>query len=148
MQNKELIVIVGPTGIGKTALSIYLAKQLNCEIISADSRQFYQEMSIGTAKPSKEEQKKVIHHFIDCMDIHEEYSAGKFELDTLSLLKELYKKMDQVIMVGGSGMYIDAVCKGIDAIPSARSASIKWCFRFVSIEYDSPSIDTTSFLAC
>ena len=121
MKDKKLIVIVGPTGIGKTDLSIYLAQQLNCEIISADSRQFYNQMSIGTAKPNKEEQKNINHHMLDCMDIHNEYSAGKFESDTLRLLNELYEKSDLVIMVGGSGMYIDAVCNGIDDIPSDKS---------------------------
>ena len=125
MKQKKLIVIVGPTGIGKTTLSIFLAQELNCEIISADSRQFYNQMSIGTAQPSKEELNKAIHHFINCMDIHDEYSAGKFELDTLSILKELYKKMDHVIMVGGSGMYIDAVCEGIDSIPSDKKTREK-----------------------
>ena len=87
---KKLIVIVGPTGIGKTDLSIYLAQQLNCDIISADSRQFYRQMSIGTAKPSKEELNKVKHHLIDCMDIDQEYSAGKFESDALIILNELF----------------------------------------------------------
>ncbi len=118
MQEKKLIVIVGPTGIGKTSLSIDVARELNCEIISADSRQFYNEMTIGTAKPTNEELDLAVHHFINCNSIHEEYSAGKFELDALILLKELFKKRDVVIMVGGSGMYIDAVCNGIDAIPS------------------------------
>jgi len=118
MKDKKLIVIVGPTGIGKTDLSIYLALQLNCEIISADSRQFYRQMSIGTAKPTYEEQCKVKHHLIDCMDIHEEYSAGKFESDALTIINELFKKHDHLIMVGGSGMYIDALCNGIDDIPS------------------------------
>ena len=118
VKDKKLIVIVGPTGIGKTDLSIYLAKELNCEIISADSRQFYRQMSIGTAKPSNEELKCIKHHFIDCMDIEKEYSAGKFESDAIKIINELFLKNNHLIMVGGSGMYIDAVCNGIDDIPS------------------------------
>ena len=121
VKDKKLIVIVGPTAIGKTDLSIYLAQQLNCDIISADSRQFYHQMSIGTAKPSKEEQKNINHHLIDCMDIHKEYSAGKYESDALAILNELFQKTNYVIMVGGSGMYIDAVCNGIDNIPSDKN---------------------------
>lgn len=118
MSNKNLIVIVGPTAIGKTSLSIELAKELKCEIISADSRQFYREISIGTAKPTKNELIQVNHHFINNLSIHDEYSAGKFELDALKCLEFLFKKSDYAILVGGSGMYIDAVCKGIDLIPS------------------------------
>ena len=121
VKDKKLIVIVGPTAIGKTDLSIYLAQQLNCDIISADSRQFYHQMSIGTAKPSIEEQKNINHHLIDCMDIHKEYSAGKYESDALAILNELFQKTNYVIMVGGSGMYIDAVCNGIDNIPSDKN---------------------------
>jgi len=121
VKDKKLIVIVGPTAIGKTDLSIYLAQQLNCDIISADSRQFYHQMSIGTAKPSIEEQKNINHHLIDCMDIHKEYSAGKYESDALAILNELFQKKNYVIMVGGSGMYIDAVCNGIDNIPSDKN---------------------------
>ena len=118
MSNKNLIVIVGPTAIGKTSLSIELAKELKCEIISADSRQFYREISIGTAKPTDDELSQVNHHLINNISIHDEYSAGKFELDVLNCLEFLFKKSDYAILVGGSGMYIDAVCKGIDLIPS------------------------------
>ena len=125
VKDKKLIVIVGPTAIGKTDLSIYLAQQLNCDIISADSRQFYHQMSIGTAKPSIEEQKNINHHLIDCMDIHKEYSAGKYESDALAILNELFQKTNYVIMVGGSGMYIDAVCNGIDNIPSDKNTRIQ-----------------------
>lgn len=120
MNNKNLIVIVGPTAIGKTNLSIELAKELKCEIISADSRQFYREISIGTAKPSDKELSQVPHHFINNLSIHDEYSAGKFEIDALKCLGILFKKSDYAILVGGSGMYIDAVCKGIDDIPSEK----------------------------
>ena len=120
MDNKNLIVIVGPTAIGKTNLSIELAKQLKCEIISADSRQFYKEISIGTAKPTENELSQVPHHFINNLSIHDQYSAGKFELEALKCLEILFKKSDYAILVGGSGMYIDAVCKGIDLIPSNK----------------------------
>ena len=115
---KELIVIAGPTGIGKTSLSIELALKLNTEIISADSRQIYKELCIGTAVPSDEELAKVKHHFIQNISIHEAYNASKYEEDVNLLLIELFQKYDKVILCGGSGMYIDAVCKGIDDLPS------------------------------
>jgi len=111
----KLIVISGPTAVGKTCLSINLALDLDCEIISADSRQLYEEMNIGTAKPSVEELKKVKHHFINVKSIHDYYSAGRFEVDVLKLLKRYDKK--HIIMVGGSGLYIKAVCEGIDEMP-------------------------------
>ncbi len=115
---KNLIVIVGPTGIGKTELGIYLATQLNTEIISADSRQFYKELKIGTATPSIEELKTAKHHFIGNLSIHDYYNASNFEFEALELLEKLFKTKDYMIMLGGSGMYIDAVCKGIDDLPS------------------------------
>ena len=117
MNKKQLIVIVGPTAIGKTSLSIELAKHFNTEVISADSRQLFKEMSIGTAKPSKKEMPGIPHHFISSKSIHEEYNAGKFEREALLKLEELFKMHDKVIMVGGSGLYVDAVCIGFDDIP-------------------------------
>ena len=99
-------------------MSIKLAQNLICDIISADSRQFFKEMSIGTAKPSEKELDSANHHFIDCKSIEEKYSAGQFEKDALTLLDILFSKNKYAIMVGGSGMYIDAVCNGIDEIPS------------------------------
>lgn len=117
---KSLIIIAGPTAIGKTAQSIAIAKQLNCPIISADSRQFFKEMSIGTAKPTQEEMQGVPHYFIDSHSITEEYNVGKFETDVLALLDKLFKTHKQVILVGGSGLYIDAVCKGFDKLPEAE----------------------------
>ena len=120
MNNKNLIVIVGPTAIGKTSLAIGLAKKLECEIISADSRQFYREIAIGTAKPSKKELNAAPHHFIDNLSIHDEYSAGQFEIDALKCLEALFLKSNYAIVVGGSGMYINAICKGIDLIPSNK----------------------------
>lgn len=118
MKNKTLISIVGPTAIGKTALSVELAKAYNCEIISADSRQFFKEMSIGTAKPTPEEMNGVVHHFVDCISIQEFYTAGQFENDVMAKLSEIFKNQDIAIMVGGSGLYVNAVLAGIDEIPS------------------------------
>jgi tRNA dimethylallyltransferase len=114
---KNLIVIVGPTGIGKTSLSIEIAKHFKCDIISADSRQFFKEMSIGTAKPIATELAEAQHHFISNKSIDEKYSAGTFEIDAISKLKELHKTNDVAILVGGSGLYVNAVCEGIDDIP-------------------------------
>lgn len=114
---KSLIVIAGPTAVGKTALCLKLAKELNTEIISADSRQFFRELSIGTAKPSDAELGEVPHHFIDSHSVAETYSAGEFERDALALLDELFKEKDRVIMTGGSGLYVKAVCEGLDDLP-------------------------------
>ncbi|MDY6800862.1 MAG: tRNA (adenosine(37)-N6)-dimethylallyltransferase MiaA [Bacteroidota bacterium] len=115
---KTLIVILGPTGIGKTDLSIDIARELDTEIISSDSRQIYKELKIGTAVPSNKQLHKVNHHFIGHKSIYDYYNASMFEFEVLDLLEELYKKYNQVIMAGGSGMYINAVCNGIDELPS------------------------------
>lgn len=116
-KQKILITVVGPTAIGKTSLSISLANYFKTEIISCDSRQFYKEMRIGTAVPSSEELKCVPHHFIQSRSIHEEYNVGQFEKDAIDLLNLLFLKNDIVIMVGGSGLYVDAVLKGLDDFP-------------------------------
>jgi len=115
---KLLITIVGPTAIGKTALSIHLAQHFNAEIISCDSRQFYKEMTIGTAVPEPEELATATHHFIQNRSVFDGYSVGQFERDALQKLKELFTKKDVVIMVGGSGLYVDAVLKGLDYFPT------------------------------
>lgn len=115
--NKYLISIVGPTAIGKTSLSIKLANYFNTEIVSADSRQFFKEMSIGTAAPTEEELAAAPHHFIHHKSITEDYNVGTFEKDALSKIEELHQKYDIVIMVGGSGLYVDAVTKGLDYFP-------------------------------
>jgi tRNA dimethylallyltransferase len=115
--NKELIVISGPTAIGKTSLAIAIAKKLNTEIISADSRQIYKELSIGTAVPSDGELEEVKHHFIQNISIFDYYNASKFEEEVNIVLENLFTKYDKVILCGGSGLYIDAVCKGIDFLP-------------------------------
>lgn len=115
---KRLIVIGGPTASGKTDLAIQLAKHYQTEIVSADSRQCYREMNIGVAKPSSEELASVKHHFINSHSIHEEVSAGKYEKYALDILTDLFKIHDVVICVGGTGLYIKALCEGIDEMPS------------------------------
>lgn len=117
MKTKKVIFIVGPTAIGKTSLSIDIAKKLNTEIISCDSRQFYKELKIGSAPPSVNELAEIKHHFIQNMSVTNEYNAGKFEIDAIKLITELHKEKDVLIVVGGSGLYIDAICKGFDDIP-------------------------------
>jgi tRNA dimethylallyltransferase len=116
-KNRELIVIAGPTAVGKTSLSIAIAEKLGTEIISADSRQIYREMKIGTAVPSSLELSRVKHHFIQTVSIHDYYNASKYEDDVNLRLSELFRSHDRVVMCGGSGLYIDAVCKGIDLLP-------------------------------
>ena len=112
-----LITIIGPTAIGKTALSIALAQHFGCDIISCDSRQFFKEMKIGTAVPSDEELVAATHHFIQNKSIFESYSVGDFEQEALAKLDELFQKNNIQIMVGGSGLYVDAVLKGFDDFP-------------------------------
>lgn len=114
---KSLIIITGPTAIGKTGLAVFIAKQLNTEIISFDSRQFYKEMKIGTAVPSKQELNEVPHHFIQNLSIHDEYSVGDFEKNALNKIEELFKIHDVIVMVGGSGLYEKAVTEGLDFFP-------------------------------
>lgn len=113
-----LITIIGPTAIGKTALSIFLAKHFNCEILSCDSRQFYKEMKIGTAVPNDEELAAAKHHFIQNKTIFENYSVGDFEQEAIQKLDELFLQNNIQIMVGGSGLYVDAVLKGFDDFPN------------------------------
>lgn len=117
MAQKTLIVVVGPTAIGKTALAIALAKHFQTEIISADSRQFFTEMSIGTAKPSEEELAAAPHHFINSHSVTQLFSTGDFEIQALALMEKLFAKHDVLIMVGGSGLYINAICNGLDDMP-------------------------------
>jgi len=117
MSSKVLLAVVGPTAIGKTALGIQLAKHFDSEILSADSRQFFKEMKIGTAVPSAEELNQAPHHFIQHKSIFDPYSVGEFEKDAIALLDRLYQKKDIAIMVGGSGLYVDAVISGLDEFP-------------------------------
>jgi tRNA dimethylallyltransferase len=125
-KKKKLIIIAGPTAVGKTAISIKLAKDINSEIISADSRQFFRELNIGTAKPSSQELNEVHHHYINSHSITENYSAGDFERDVISLLDSVFETTDRIVMTGGSGFYIKAVLEGLDDLPrpAARAARI------------------------
>ncbi|KIC63214.1 tRNA (adenosine(37)-N6)-dimethylallyltransferase MiaA [Chryseobacterium taiwanense] len=119
MKKKNLISVVGPTGIGKTRLAIDLAKHFNTEIISCDSRQFFNEMKIGTASPSEEELAEAPHHFIGNLSVEEYYSIGQYEEDALKKLNELFENHDTVILVGGSMMYEKAVIEGLNDLPEA-----------------------------
>ena len=114
---KSLIILLGPTGVGKTDLSIELANHFHTEIISCDSRQIFKEMSIGTAVPDQHHLEAVPHHFIRSHSIHDYYNASKFEVEVMERLELLFRKSDTVIMTGGSMMYIDAICKGLDDLP-------------------------------
>ncbi|WP_339043878.1 tRNA (adenosine(37)-N6)-dimethylallyltransferase MiaA [Cardinium endosymbiont of Tipula unca] len=114
---KHLIVIVGPTAVGKTGLSIQLAQHLQTEIISADSRQFYYDMGIGTAQPTKEEMQGIPHHFLAFLPIQEPYTAGRFEKEALQKLTDLFKHHHTIILIGGSGLYIKALCEGLADLP-------------------------------
>ena len=114
---KHLITIVGPTAIGKTALSIALAQHFKCEIISCDSRQFFKEMNIGTAVPNQEELQAATHHFIQNKSIFENYTVGDYEKEALLKIEELFQNNDFVILIGGSGLYVDAILKGFDEFP-------------------------------
>jgi len=114
---KYLVVIAGPTAVGKTDIAISLAKHWNSEILSADSRQFYKEMSIGTAKPDARQLGAVQHHFVGHLSIHDYYNVSRFENDAILLLHKLFKTHSVVFVAGGSGLYIDALCNGIDDFP-------------------------------
>jgi len=114
---KSLIILLGPTGVGKTELSIEIASHFATEIISCDSRQIYREMSIGTAVPDANTLEKILHHFIHSHSIQDYYNASKYEMEVLDKLDLLFEKSNVVLMTGGSMMYIDAVCKGIDNLP-------------------------------
>jgi len=118
---KTLVVLTGPTGVGKTELSLRLAEALGSPILNCDSRQIFREMSIGTAAPTPEQLSRVRHYFIATKSIHEPYSAAKFEIEALTLLNTLFSSHETLLMTGGSMMYIDAVCKGIDDMPDVDS---------------------------
>ncbi|MBM3436625.1 MAG: tRNA (adenosine(37)-N6)-dimethylallyltransferase MiaA, partial [Bacteroidetes bacterium] len=112
-----LVVICGPTAVGKTRTAIQVAKKLSSEIISADSRQFYKELKIGVAAPSPDELRSVTHHFVGHLSVQDYYNISTFEQDVIRWLEEWFKKNRYAVMVGGSGLYIDAVCRGIDDLP-------------------------------
>ncbi len=115
--SRTLIVVVGPTAVGKTEVTLDIARQLNTEILSADSRQIFKELKIGAATPSGEQLRQVPHHFVGTHSIFDHYTAGMFELDALERLQEIFSRKNQAVMTGGSGLYINAVCHGIDALP-------------------------------
>lgn len=118
----RLIVIIGATGVGKTARAIEVAKQYGCPIVSADSRQIYRDLPIGTAAPTAQEQAGIPHYFVGCKNLDEVYSAGQYARDCHALLQDLFTKHETVVMVGGSMMYVDAVCHGMDDIPEVPAA--------------------------
>ena len=115
---KSLVVLLGPTAVGKTELSLQLAEQLGCPIISADSRQLYRDMVVATAAPTREQLARVPHHFIGTLSLTDYYSAAQYEADALALIEQLFTRHDTLLLTGGSMMYIDAVCNGIDEIPT------------------------------
>ena len=117
--NKYLIVLTGPTGIGKTSIGINIANHFNTEIVSSDSRQIFKELTIGTAVPTKNEISTIKHHFIQSLSIKDDYNASKYENDALDIINSLFKKYNLILLVGGSMMYIDAVCNGIDVMPDS-----------------------------
>ena len=117
-KQKILIVLIGPTGVGKTELSLRLAEHFHTDIISADSRQLYADLKIGTAAPTPEQLARVPHHFVGTLALTDYYSAAQYECDVIRLLSNLYKEKEVVILTGGSMMYVDAVCQGIDDIPT------------------------------
>lgn len=118
MSTNTLVVITGPTSVGKSDTAVWLARELNAEIISADSRQLYRDIPIGTAAPTAEQMAEVKHHFVGTLSLEEYYSAAQFEDDVMQLLPQLFARSPYVVMCGGSMMYVDAVCKGIDNIPT------------------------------
>lgn len=135
---KHLITIVGPTAIGKTALSIALAQHFKCEIISCDSRQFFKEMTIGTAVPDQEELQAATHHFIQNKSIFENYTVGDYEKEALLKLEELFQHNDFAILIGGSGLYVDAILKGFDEFPEIRPevrSEVNSNYEKLGIEY-------------
>ncbi|MBR5856790.1 MAG: tRNA (adenosine(37)-N6)-dimethylallyltransferase MiaA [Bacteroidales bacterium] len=119
MQKPELTIILGPTGVGKTDYAIELALEYGSPVISCDSRQIFKEMKIGTAPPSPEQLERVRHYFIFSHSVTDIYTAGRYEIEALALLEELFKKHSRIVMVGGSGLYIDALCNGLDDFPAA-----------------------------
>ena len=125
-----LIIVLGPTGVGKSDISIQLAKHYHSEIISADSRQFFRELTIGTAVPSPDDLKMVPHHFIQTKSIHDYYNVSEYENEALQLISELFVRINPVVLTGGSMLYVDTICNGIDDIPTVdpeiRDEVIGW----------------------
>lgn len=143
---KTLVVLLGPTGVGKTALSFALAERLESPILSADSRQLYREIPIGTAAPTKEEQERVEHYFIGTHQLTDYYSAAQYEIDVLKLSEELFRSHDALLLTGGSMMYIDAVCKGIDDIPTVDDITRRTLLERYEQEGLEPLVDELRLL--
>jgi len=118
LKRPTLLVILGPTGVGKTNVSLQMAEHFGCPVVSCDSRQFYRELKIGTAAPTEDQLRRVKHYFVGSHSIHDEYNAGQYEKDAILLLDELFQNNNVVMLVGGSMMYIDAICNGMDDIPN------------------------------
>lgn len=145
MKQKKLIVIIGPTAIGKTSLSIALAQHFKCDILSCDSRQFFKEMTIGTAVPTQSELELTTHHFIQNKSIFENYTVGDFEKEAISKLDELYLTNDFVILVGGSGLYVDAILKGFDEFPEIKTSvreGVNYNYEKSGISYLQQQLET------
>ena len=134
---KKLVVLLGPTAVGKTELSLQLAERLGCPIISADSRQLYRDMVVATAAPTREQLARVPHHFIGTLSLTDYYSAAQYEADALALIEQLFTRHDTLLLTGGSMMYIDAVCNGIDEIPTI-SEEVR---RAVVTRYEEEGLD-------
>lgn len=135
---KTLVVVLGPTAVGKTDIAIRLAQQLNAEIISADSRQLYREIPLGTAAPSKEQLASVPHHFVGNLSLQQNYNVSQYENEVLALLENKFRVYDVMVMTGGSGLYIDAVCRGIDQLPDPEpeireTLQQKWQQKGISV---------------
>ena len=130
MRMDTLIIVLGPTGVGKSDISIQLAKHYHTEIVSADSRQFFRELTIGTAVPSSDDLNEIKHHFIQNKSIHHYYNVSEYETEALQLIQELHKKINPIILTGGSMLYLDTICNGIDDIPTVdpeiRDEVIRW----------------------
>ena len=146
MSKKTLVVLLGPTGVGKTALSFALAERLGTPILSADSRQLYAEIPIGTAAPTKEEQERVKHYFIGTHQLTDYYSAAQYEIDVLRLTEELFGTHDSLLLTGGSMMYIDAVCKGIDDIPTVDDVTRRTLLERYEVEGLEPLVNELRLL--
>lgn len=135
---KYLVIIAGPTAVGKTALAVQLASHYNSVVVSADARQFYREMSIGTARPTEQEMQGIPHYFIGHVSIHDPYNAGLYEKEVMAVLPQLFKEHDVVFLAGGSGLYISAVCNGVDEfekIPGALREEINANYRKLGLAY-------------
>ncbi len=140
-KKKQLLVLSGPTGSGKTSLSIPLAQQLHAPILSADSRQFYREIPIGTAAPTPQELAAAPHYLVGHLSIHDDYNVYRYEHDALTLLEELFETQSHVLLVGGSGMYIDALCNGIDNIPDTDPEIRRACVE----KFEQEGLDAIRF---